>query len=231
MPLKTPQVWLRVNVTSLIACGLAVVVGVCASGCNYLLPIAYVIGGPPSIEPDFDAMTGKSMTDKDVDVTVVAFAPTNTKWDFPKIDHELSRYVAYQLASHNIKVTKPDQVQAWLDEHDDDWEKPEELGRHFGTKYVIYIDLSRFSLYEENSHTLYRGRSESYLSVYEMDETGYGEKIYSKEVISKFPIRSPRSTSDQDLISFKREYLARLSQEIGWLFFEHYNGDDIQYAT
>ncbi|MEZ5951106.1 MAG: hypothetical protein R3C12_18205 [Planctomycetaceae bacterium] len=60
-----------------------------------------------------------------------------------------------------------------------------------------------------------------------MDEDGYGDKIYSKEITSQYPIRAPRSTSEMSLDTFKREYLSRLSKEIGWLFFERFNGDDI----
>ena len=34
----------------------------------------YLLGGPPSIEPDFDLMTKKSMTDKEATVAVVRMA-------------------------------------------------------------------------------------------------------------------------------------------------------------
>lgn len=203
-----------------------------SSGCNYFVPLAYLIGGPPSIEPDFDVMTKKSLSEKEITVAVVAYAPPELKWDFPKIDHELARYVSYRLVQNHIKVINPDQIQQWLDQNSD-WNKPEELGRTFGCDYVIYIDMGQFSLYEENSTTLYRGRSESYISVFEMDkdkESENCEKIYSREVVSKFPIRAPRSTSEMALTTFKKEYLTRLSEEIGWLFYEHYNGDDMQYA-
>lgn len=196
------------------------------TGCNVGILLGYLIGGPPSIEPDFDVMTTQSMSEKDVTVCVVAFAPTELKWDFPKIDHELARYVAFRLVEHDIKVVNPDQVKAWLDANPD-WDKAEEIGKALDCTYVIYIDMNDFSLYEENSTTLYRGRSECYISTFEMDEEGYGEKIYSKEVNSKYPIRAPRATTEMSLDTFKREYLARLSKEIGWLFFERYNGDNI----
>ena len=196
------------------------------TGCNYAILLGYLIGGPPSIEPDFDVMTNQSMSDKEVSVCVVAFAPTELKWDFPKIDHELSKYVAYRLVEHEIKVVNPDQVKAWLNANPD-WDKAEEIGEALDCNYVIYIDMNDFHLYEENSTTLYRGRSECYISVFEMDEDGFGDKIYSKEVNSKYPIRAPRSTSEMSLDTFKREYLSRLSKEIGWLFYERYNGDNI----
>lgn len=199
-------------------------------GCNYFIPIAYLIGGPPSIEPDFDTMTKKSMTAKDVSVAVVVYAPQEVEWNHPKIAHEVARYVSFRLVSNHIKVINPDQIRAWLDTHDQDWDRPEEIGKAFDTTYVIYIDLGKFSLFEEGSTTLYRGRSECYVSVYEMEEDGHGESIYTKELISQYPIRAPRSTSEETLTQFKRSYLSRLSEEIGWLFFEHYNGDEIGHA-
>jgi hypothetical protein len=122
-------------------------------------------------------------------------------------------------------------VRAWLDQHDD-WDRPEEIGEAFQCKYVVYIDLLSFSLYEEGSSQLYRGRAEAVVSVTEVDkESGDGEKIFSKEVLSRFPIHAPRSTAEVTYSSFKREYLSRLSEEVGRLFYEHYNGDDVVDGT
>ena len=200
------------------------------AGCNYLIPLAYFVGGPPSIEPDFDVQTKKSMTDKDVSIVIIAYAPRDLKWTFPKIDAEISQYLAYRLTQKNMKVFTPDKVQAWLDEHNDDWDKPEEVGAAFKATYVVHLDIGRFSLYENDSTTLYRGKSEVYVSVYEMNPDGTGEKIYNKELRSHYPIHVPRSTSELSFTEFKKEYLARLSEELGWLFYEHYNGDNMPHA-
>ncbi|MCA9073057.1 MAG: hypothetical protein KDA84_29245, partial [Planctomycetaceae bacterium] len=63
------------------------------TGCNYLLFAGYLIGGPPSIEPAFDSETGLSMTDKDVTVAVVCFAPTHIKFTSTNIDYDLAKKV------------------------------------------------------------------------------------------------------------------------------------------
>lgn len=199
-------------------------------GCNYFVLLGYLIGGPPSIEPDFDAMTNKSMTAKDVKVAVVCYAPTELKWDFDKIDQELAKYVSHRLGMHEIKFINPTRVQAWLDQNPD-WDKPEEIGEALEVAYVIYIDLHKYSLYEENSQNLYRGNAEAIVSVHEMDEDGHGEKVYSKEILSQYPLRAPRSTAEVSYTSFKREYLSRLSEEVGRLFYEYYSGDDIPDAV
>lgn len=204
----------------------ALFAGGTASGCNYVVMLGYLIGGPPSIEPDFDAMTKLSMTDKDVTVAVVCYAGTELKWDFDEVDLEVSKYVSNRLFLHKIQVVDPDRIRDWIDKHED-WDKPEEIGAAFKTKYVIYIDLHKYSLYEENSANLFRGRAEALVSVFEMDEEGNGEKIYTKELKSEYPLAAPRATSEVTYGRFKKEYLSRLSEEIGRLFYEHYNGDDM----
>ena len=197
------------------------------SGCSYVMIFGYLIGGPPSVEPQFDKETKESMTDKDVRVAVVCFAPTEIRYSFESIDHELAQYVTHQLHAHKIKVVPPDLIKGWLDEHKD-WDKPEEIGAYFKVKYVVYIDLNSFTLYEEGSSNLYRGRSESIVSVWKMDEVDtHAEKIFSVDKTSKYPLFQPVSSGDKTYTTFKGEYLTRLSDEIGRLFYEYYTSDEI----
>jgi hypothetical protein len=197
-----------------------------SSGCSYLLFLGYLIGGPPSIEPDFDAQVKESLTDKDVTVAVVCYAPTDIRYSFEDIDHEVAKFVSFRMHQHKIKVISPDRVRAWLDENRE-WDKPEEIGEFFDCTYVVYIDLNEFSLYEDESANLYRGRAEAVVNVWKMDESGEAEKIYTTEKISKFPTHQPVAASDESYKNFKSRYLARLSDEIGRLFYEYYTFDEI----
>ncbi len=203
----------------------AILVAVSQTGCNYFILLGYLIGGPPAIAPDFEVATKKSFTDADVTVAVVCFAPPEVKWDFDEIDLEVAKYLTYRLVEHHVKVINPDRVRAWLDANPN-WDKPEEIGEAFDCKYVVYIDLHHYTLYEENSTQLYRGRCDGWVSVVEMSGDGSGEKIFSKELNSVYPRQVPRSTSEVSFMNFKRQYLSRLSEEIGWFFYEHYEGDN-----
>jgi hypothetical protein len=187
---------------------------------NQIITLGYLIGGPPSIEPDFEKATDESLTDYGVTVAVVCFAPTELQWDYEEVHYDVAKFVTFQMLKHHIKAINPDRVRAWLDQNDT-WDKPEEIGAALGATHVVYIDLNSFSLWEENVSTLYRGRSDAVVSVTKMNEDKTGEKIFSKELTSKFPLMEP----------FKKEYLTRLSEEIGRLFYEHYNGDDFADAT
>lgn len=209
-----------------------VVVGI--SGCmKQFILLSYLIGGPPSIEPEFDRQTGTQLTEFGVKVAVVCYADEPLKWDFDKIDHQIAAAVSHQLNKHKIKVIAPARVRAWLDQNPD-WDRPQEIGASLedadgmNPTHIIYIDLMDYSLYEPDSHNLYRGRAEATVSVFKMDEEGDdGEKIYTDDIKSQYPIHTPESTSAVTYSDFRGRYLVRLSEEIGRLFYERYAGDDI----
>lgn len=208
--------------------GIALGLTFALTGCNAVMLLGYLIGGPPSIEPDFNRQTKKSLT-KAKQVAIVCYADKELKWDNESIDHELCKYVAYRLVSHKIKVIDPDRIHAWMDEHSD-WDKPSEIGEDLQADYVVYIDLKDFGLYEEHSQNLYRGRSDAIVSVFDVKDEG-GHSIYSRELSSRYPIQTPVSADTLPFENFKKLYLSRLSEEIGRLFYEHYSGDDIAHTA
>jgi len=198
------------------------------SGCAQFVLLSYLIGGPPSIEPDFDAETGLSLSKSDVKVAIVCYAPTEVKWNFPAIDDEVAAQVSYRLFEHKIKIVEPDYVRAWIDGHPD-WDLASEIGDYFHADYVVEIELESFNLYENgNSTSLFRGRTVGMVHVTDMSTK---ERIFAKDLDFSFPTRVPRSAYDQSLSSFKREYLSRLSEKIGFMFYESYAGDQIGWVN
>lgn len=206
------------------------------TGCNIFMVAAYLIGGPPSVEPDYEVATRASLTDKDVIVAVVCYAPLDLKSDIGNetIDRDLARYVSQMLTLNKIQVRRPDQVAAWM-ARNPDWTEASEIGEAMQVTHVLYLDLHKFSLYEENSADLYRGRSEVIVTVTSGgvgDEAGGDwEDVYNRDVVSRYPLAVPRSASAQGLEAFKKEYLTRLSDDIGRLFYPHWNGDDFDDAA
>jgi hypothetical protein len=201
----------------------------CSSGCNYFIMLGYLIGGPPQLEPLFEKETQKSFTDKDVRVAVVCFAPDELKYQYSDIDHVLASRLAFQMQHRKIDMIAPDQVRYWLEENPN-WDSPVEVGAAFDVSYVVYVDVSDFSLYESGSANLFRGRCEAIVSVYEMETDGTGRRIFSRDLTSAFPIHAPRAATEVSYDTFRMEYFMRLSDEIGRMFYPHLNGDDIGFA-
>lgn len=199
-------------------------------GCNYFLLLGYLIGGPPQLEPLFEKETQKSFTDRDVRVAVVCYAPDELKKFHDNIDQMLAQRLAAMLHRNQIEIIDPGAVNAWMVKNPD-WDSATEIGAEFDVNYVVYVDISDFGMYEKDSTSLFRGRCDAIVSVYEMETDGDGSRIFTKDLSSLFPTQVPRSASDVSYETFRNEYFFRLADEIGRLFYPHRNGDDIPYAT
>lgn len=177
-----------------------------------------------AIEPNFVQETKLSLRAKGVTTAVVCYAPKDLKWDISDLDTDLAKYVFYRLASRKIKVVRPDPVRVWLDKNPE-WDRPEEIGAAFKTKYVVHIELEDFKLYEKGNQNLYRGRADVDVQVVEMGPNGEGAVIYRKQLTSMYPLMAGRPTHEITYARFKRAYLARLSAEIAELFYVQYSDD------
>jgi len=194
---------------------------------NAVLMLGYLFGGPPMIEADFYQQTEQKLQGKKKTTLVMCYAPTELKWDNDAVDYELAKHVADRLNENDIHVVDPDRARAWL-EQNKDWHKAAEVGAEFKVDYVLMIDLKDYSLFEEHSSDQYRGRADAMFTVIKMDDDKKdGTVIYSKEIVSRFPTRAPVSVYKQSYENFKKLYLQTLSQQIGKLFYETENGNDV----
>jgi hypothetical protein len=207
----------------------AVLCGVIAlSGCQPILMLGYLIGGPPTTEPDFHKQTKKESLSAKGKVTLVyCYASKELKWDNESVDYDLAKHIAYQLNAKKIKVVDPDRVYAWLDKNSR-WKKPSEIGAAFKVDYIIHVDLIDYSLFESNASNLYRGRADCVVNVIKMDSEGKdGRVIYTHPIKSNFPIRGPMDSNSMPHNEFKKRYLSFLSDQVGRLFYPTETGDDI----
>ena len=228
--IRTQQWSLRHSARILMRQGMLVTMLSCLSGCNYLIFFGYLIGGPPQLEPVFEKETNKSFTDRGVRVAVVCFAPDELKYQYDSIDHLVAVGVVARLKQNHIQVVNSEVVRVWLEENPD-WDTPDEVGAEFDATFVVYVDISNFSLYEHDSRYLFRGRAETIVSVYEMKADGEGRRIFNKDLSSEFPRLGPRSASEISYDSFRSEYLLRISEEIGRMFYPYGSGDDVGSGT
>jgi hypothetical protein len=198
------------------------------SGCQPIMMLGYLIGGPPTVEPDFNKNTKKeSLSGKGKKTLVYCYAPKELKWDNESVDYDLAKHVAYQLINNKIWVTDPDRVNDWLDKNSR-WSKPSEIGAAFKVDYIIHIDLIDYSLFEVNTTYLNRGRADCVVNVIKMDsDRKDGEVIYTHTIKSNFPINGPLDSNAMPQNEFKKRYLSFLSDQIGRLFYATETGQDI----
>lgn len=214
----------------LLRCCMAAVLLSGLSGCNYIVLAGYLIGGPPQLEPAFEKATRKSFTDRGVRVAIVCYADDELKYQYANIDHLIAVGVAARLRTNHIDIVNPEAIRNWLAENPD-WDTADEVGAHFDATYVVYIDIASFSLYEHNSRHLFRGRTDAIVSVFEMHADGEGSRIFHSDLASEFPRLGQRPASETSYDSFRSEYLLRVSEEIGRMFYPYGSGDDVGSGT
>ncbi len=195
-----------------------------------LIVLGYLIGGPPTTDPDFHQKTKQSLKSKSKVTLVYCYASKELKWDHETVDFDLAKHVAYQLNGKKIKVVDPDRVYAWLDKNSD-WRKTSEIGAALKADFVVHIDVKDYSLTEANVNNLYRGTADCIVNVVKMDEDKKGGTvIYTTSLKSAFPKNGPVDQSTMPYAEFKKRYLSALSYEIGNLFFPTEMEDDIPYS-
>ena len=114
------------------------------------------------------------------------------------------------------EVVSPQEVDNWVDEQDCDNFK--DLGRSVKATRIVYIELDDFDLYK--GKTLYQGRADITVSVYDMDQKG--KLVWDRRMGQiLFPRNSGIPASDKPVQQFEAQYVEVLAQQIAQHFYKH----------
>ena len=191
-----------------------------AIGCNPFT-IPYLLMGMPEskIEPAFGKFEEKT-------VVVIPFIGAATHFNFASVDTELSELVVNLLRQNveEIKVVEPQRVWEWRDEHTG-WQL-RDVGEAFKADYVVYLEISKFTLFEDRSPTLYRGKADILVEVADMHDDG--RVVWKQYHQSQYPLNRPIPAADMMQPRFQQMFLERLAEEIGRYFYAHVHGQDVK---
>lgn len=194
---------------------------------NTLLFLGYMLGGPPTIEPEFDSAICGSLIDDHSKVLVICNADGVDKSTNGDLAEVLSNQVGARLEENSINV-----VSAFKENLREGNAKTEKdlasIGKSAKADYVISIQVKEFSLYEPNVKDLYRGRTTGKLSVIRVKN---GENIFERDYSDVYPIREPVPTSDISFAKFKTLAINHLSEKIGRHFYVNYASEDISHGV
>ena len=190
------------------------------TGCNMVAAFDYIINGEPTIDPEFTQL-------EDAKVVVVCYVPAKFRYSFDSVDTDIAKKLSRLLQEKvdDIEVVESDLVASWLDQHAN-WSDVTEIGKEFQADYVVFADIQEFSIYEENSPNMYRGRS--YVDIRVYDVKNDGDIIYEIDLESLYPLGRPIPVGEKREKSFRREYVVRLSDEIGRHFYPYIPGEDVK---
>jgi hypothetical protein len=151
-------------------------------------------------------------------VVVVCRPPSSHEYRQAGASRALAQRVS-QLLVENVKdidVVNPREVDNWIDESD--WGDFKELAKAVQADMVLHIVLDEFSLYE--GKTLYRGRTDLTMTVYDMNEKG--KEVWSKDMDEfLYPAHSGIPAQDKPPQQFEREFVSIIATRIAEYFYKH----------
>ena len=200
-------------VTRSIAVLMLVTISLSASGCvgPMLATGIYLLQGGNVVPAECKALEHKR-------VVVVCRPPSSHEYRQAGASRALAQRVS-QLLVENVKdidVVNPREVDNWIDESD--WGDFKELAKAVQADMVLHIVLDEFSLYE--GKTLYRGRTDLTMTVYDMKEKG--KEVWSKDMDEfLYPAHSGIPAQDKPPQQFEREFVSIIATRIAEYFYKH----------
>ncbi len=184
------------------------------TGCVGLVANLVHVAKGNMVPPAFEGLKGRRVAVVCVSNSQ-AFGPTSASI-------VLARQVG-KLIQQNVKevsIIEPQKVADWIDEHDWDYVDYVAVGRGVDAEMVLAIDLDGFSLHD--GKTLYKGRADVQLVVYDLTEQGGGKEVFALVPPQiQYPKNLGMHTTDISESAFRRKFLNVVARHIAKQFYSY----------
>jgi len=204
-------------------------------GCQIVIGVLALFQGFPKQDCDFKKQTGKTFAEKGKKVLILSASSAPAQSEHPSLDMDIVAEMSRRLRAQEIKLVDSGKVAKYIDDNgsvSDDTDLGA-LGARFDADLILLVKFDEFSFREPNSLQLYRGKARGTIVVIEVNKRGeeknkpIAKKIYYRPFDSKFPVHAPIPSESERPELFKQRYLARLSEELARLFYDHRPGEDM----
>jgi hypothetical protein len=197
------------------------------SGCSLGVMAGKMLRGEPLVTSQFKSMTGTDLTKGEHKLVVICSTPASVDGDLSSLNIDLIDGITRRMKIQGVKVIDPDEVAKWIDDNGGVITDPSEMAKAFKADYVAWIEVYTFSLKEENSPKLLRGRTSGFIRVYQVEEVS-GERMalsaFNTEFNTTFPEHKPVSETGRSALTFQKEFTDRICDELAEKFYDHRPG-------
>jgi hypothetical protein len=117
-----------------------------------------------------------------------------------------------------VTLVDSQKIADWIDRNDWDYVDYLAVGRGVDAEVVLAIDLDSFSLHE--GQTLYKGRADVNVVVYDLTQGGKEVFSYSPTQI-EFPENAGHHTTDMSEEAFRRQFLGVIASRVARQFYPY----------
>jgi hypothetical protein len=118
----------------------------------------------------------------------------------------------------DVTLIEQQKIADWIDRNDWDYLDYQAVGRGVDAEMVVAIDLDSFSLHE--GKTLYKGRADVNVVVYDMTQGGKEVFTYSPTQL-QFPENAGHHTTDMSEEAFRRQFLNVIASRVARQFYAY----------
>jgi len=193
--------------------------GFAASGC-YVPHFLVWLLGPQKITKEVEAEHHLESER----LVIVPYAGTDVLFTYPTVPIEISQAlvneVGKNLGDRVETIVHPVQVVRWQ-ESTLDWPNMSlvEIGRHFQADTVLYVELERYTMVEERSANLFRGRAKARVQVVKVESEH--NPVYSTTVETVVPEDRPVSVLETGERLIRQATNRLFAEEVVRKFYDH----------
>lgn len=214
------------------AAGWIVAALACAqSGCSLGVMAGRMLFGDPKAPSAFRAATHVDLVKEGSVVLIICTTPEALRAEWSSLNIDLLDGVTRRLKSQGIKVVNPDDVATWIDDNGGSFDDPTMLAQEFEADYIVHLDLDRFSFREENSKSLYRGRTHGNITAYRVEKVNgqpTARHAFEREFDSEYPGTYPVSADQTPEKVFQKRYMDRVCNQVSYLFYDHRLSEEME---
>ena len=203
------------GVLCLITCS----IGFLLSGCNILAWPVYVLfgGQKQKIEAEYRDLENQT-------VAIIVGGQSGIDFEYPYARTNIALALSQMLMQHleGVNIASLEKIKKAQNRLDWNSLKFAEMSRLFDCQKILYIDLIRYTLYEENSIHLLRGVIIADVRVYDMHSPQTELPVYDAEVDATFPEGAPQIHSQSVLQAMELRTISEFAQAAAKKFYDHY---------
>lgn len=188
-------------------------------GCNIVAYPTYVLFGDhnPTVQAEYE---GLAQTHS---VLLIVGQP-GIDFEFPNVTTNLALMSASQI-SQNVEdagFVEQEKIEAFQQQLSQ-WIglDMEQIKTHFNAQRLIYIELVRLTLQEDNSVNLLRGRLIADVKVYDLEAAPNEQLVYETEIQIVVPEAAAVYQSDSAQQQIQQKLMAEFAIRLAWKFYDH----------
>jgi len=186
-------------------------------GCKAFSYLAYVIfgGGQTKVKAEYKGL-------KDRKIAIIVSTGPGVDFEYPYARTNVALATAKVISDHvkGAEFVDQNEVEKFQMENLDWLSMPvKKIAQNLGVTRILYLDLFQFTMHEQSSVHLLRGRIQGSLRVYEIN--GKEQAAYNTETAIVWPEHSPVPMSDGALAQLQMESTVKFAEQLGQKFYDH----------